>query len=234
MNKLKIIEITEATHNKYGEGCAVVANEVNIIKIGERELISVVPYRNLHSKVFLFKKDSKELYEMISLANSEELWNADLDDYMYMKTRNSDTGQMEDWYFHDNVSHRMPFHTSSVTFNDKDFHPIEKQTWSFCSDKVRTPYGDLQVIGFREVNTERMVGVELVVQGCMNFNDIDELCETDGNLYIDRISLLRQPHNAWLWAYMLDENRNSLAVFCGYDDLDNGLSEYIETLNDLV
>jgi hypothetical protein len=40
---------------------------------------------------------------------------------------------------------------------------------------------------------------------------------------------MRQPHNAWVWAYAFDENNEPIVNFCGFDDLD-GLANFIPFL----
>ena len=51
--------------------------------------------------------------------------------------------------------------------------------------------------------------------------------------YVKTFALMRQPHNAWLWAYMFDNCDTPIVNFCGFDDLD-GFSKFVTILKESV
>ena len=59
------------------------------------------------------------------------------------------------------------------------------------------------------------------------FDDIDNCPLEDA--YISTVAFMRQPFNAWLWLYLINEDGVTIASICGHDDLD-GFSKYVANL----
>lgn len=75
-----------------------------------------------------------------------------------------------------------------------------------------------------------LVGVQLSVIGDLSLDDFSCSMGWEDNMSIGTLAVMRQPHNAWLCCYAFDEDGTPVANFCGHDNLNNGLSEYVKHL----
>lgn len=123
----------------------------------------------------------------------------------------------------------MNYHLHEVDFNaNGNFTSIQSVDWIVGDKKIITPYGNLKVCSAKIVEQNGLVGVQFSVKGELNLSSMP----MGRVLNIATIAFMRQPYNAWLWAYAFDKNRVPIANFCGYDDLD-GLASFVSQLENL-
>lgn len=127
-------------------------------------------------------------------------------------------------------SYKMKYHVSEVAFNgDNNFQSCNKEIWIVGDKTIVTPHGDLQIENTILVNQGKLVGIQFQVNGTLRMNEFSCSNGFEDEAKIRTLALMRQPNNAWLWAYAFDEDNMPIANFVGHDDLD-GLATYISTL----
>lgn len=126
---------------------------------------------------------------------------------------------------------QLVYHVNEVRFNDQVLK-IENEDWivgnsvdNFGRESflIKSPKGDLLPSNFTLVNNGTHVGIQFEVD---NYFPLGRYGYPKERVKVDIVALVRQPHNAWLWAYLMDEYGNNIATFCGYDDLD-GLARFV-------
>lgn len=92
---------------------------------------------------------------------------------------------------------------------------------------IFTDNGTLTPTGFRIIDKGPMVGVEFDTEGeiCLSKYGYKE----EESTRISRVAVMRQPHNVWVWVYMIDVYGECVATFCGHDELD-GLAYFVDDM----
>lgn len=129
-----------------------------------------------------------------------------------------------------NNSFKMNYYVSKVAFNgDDNFQSSKEETWIIGDKVIITPHGNLRIEDATLVEQGKLVGVQFQINGTFRMNEFSCSNGFEDDIEIKTLALMRQPYNAWLWAYAFDENDMPIANFCGHDDLD-GLAKYISML----
>lgn len=129
----------------------------------------------------------------------------------------------------------MRYHVKEVDFSATgNFISIcewddDREDWTIGDSEIVTPHGTLEILDAIFVEEGPLVGVQFSVSGWLNLDEFECWDGDEGEVYVGTLALMRQPHNAWLWAYLFDEGNNPVANFCGHDDLD-GLANFIPFL----
>lgn len=126
----------------------------------------------------------------------------------------------------------MTYHVKEVDFSATgNFVSIgdDGEDWKIGDSQIITPHGVLDIEDALFVNTGVHVGVQFSVSGWLSLNDFSCSNGDEDDICIATIAIVRQPHNAWVWAYVFDINDQLVVNFCGYDDLD-GLANFIPFL----
>lgn len=134
-------------------------------------------------------------------------------------------------YFNSQYSFQNKDFVMEYTINEvklggsNDFQKIDDEKWLFGEKSIDTPYGELEIEDVIFIDKGSLVGVQITVSGELYLNKNDSILSEIHN--IATIAIMRQPHNAWLWVYVFDDNDEQIAVYCGFDDMDKGLAEYV-------
>ena len=126
---------------------------------------------------------------------------------------------------------QLNYHVNEVRFGET-IKPIENEYWlignvtnRFGNEAfvIQTPNCNLLPKSFIFVDNGVHVGIQFEISGMFNLGAYGYQAD-----YVDvkHIAIVRQPYNAWLWAYLIDNDGVNIATFCGYDDLD-GLAHFI-------
>lgn len=129
----------------------------------------------------------------------------------------------------------MDFITKQVSFNNKDFVDLESaETWHFSKHSISTPNGVIKIDDCIEVNNEQFVGVQLSTwKSSLRLNFYDGYSGDNGMPEIKTVAFVRHPHNIWLWVYLIDDEEETIATFCGHEkDFREEFAEYVEELVD--
>ena len=127
-------------------------------------------------------------------------------------------------------SYKMSYYVSEVAFNGGDnFQSFNEETWVVGDKTIITPHGNLQIEDTTLLEQGTLVGIQFQVNGTFRMNEFSCSNGFENDAEIKTLALMRQPNNAWLWAYAFDEDDMPIANFCGHDDLD-GLASYVSIL----
>lgn len=131
------------------------------------------------------------------------------------------------------------YYTNEVSFDEENFLPFNEEVWRIGyaenvepSDPNRpflivTPHGTLYPEGFDLNEDGPMVGIQFDTIG---YIDLSAYGHPDKEfVQINRVAIMRQPHNVWVWVYLIDNHGECAATFCGHDDLD-GLADFVDFL----
>lgn len=122
------------------------------------------------------------------------------------------------------------YYVNEIRFGDRVLR-FEQEIWTigYVEDQsgdelfvIRSPKGDIVPSGFAEVDNSMGVGFEFDTD---TFFPLGRYGYPEGSVRISTVAVVRRPHNVWLWTYLMDEDGNNVATFCGYDELD-GLSRF--------
>lgn len=114
-----------------------------------------------------------------------------------------------------------------------NFMKLDEENWTIGDKCIITPHGELCIKDAKFVEEGPLVGVEFTVEGKMKLYDFSCSTGNEKEESIKTFALMRQPHNAWLWAYMFDNCDTPIVNFCGFDDLD-GFSKFVTILKESV
>lgn len=120
----------------------------------------------------------------------------------------------------------MAYNVTQVSTNGGCcFDDIEEERWTIGDKYIETPHGVLNVLNAIFIKEGPLIGVQFSVDGTLRITELG----CDENVHIRTFALMRQPNNAWVWAYAFDEFNNQVVNFCGFDDLD-GMDAFIPAL----
>jgi hypothetical protein len=241
----KILEVRIGSHGKFGEVAIIKANPITTNQFGMKSHISHICDK---TEDFLYLPDSPELEEAISIAQAGEIWRPDKFDFNTERVKEKATGRTLTIYCHDNLygyddedenededledednGCTMTFHCREYSINSGEFKQLEDtEDWEFDDEMISTPYGDLFLESFMNVNQGGLVGVQFDVSGELDLSELDDSLDY---VNIKTVAVMRQPYNVWLWVYMFDDEDNNIVNFCGNDDID-GFKEYIDKLQE--
>ena len=124
----------------------------------------------------------------------------------------------------------MDYHVLELAYNgSSEFNKIDKELWKIGDKVIITPHGNLNIINAVFVDQSNLVGIELQVNGKINFGEFRGITKREKIVSINTFAVMRQPNNAWLWIYAFDEIGNPVATFCGHDNID-GLFHYVRRM----
>lgn len=229
-SKYLIMNIGDGNHSKYGKAVIIQANPVT--NNGFMEFYSETI--NSETEMFFVPDDGSILNPIMNLARMRRPWTPNVDEFDTETIRNEHTGLNVKINVHRRLSGKtVPFEIEytvrEVSFDSSNFKDLEEdEKWTLTNESIETPYGhfDLEQVTF--VDEGPLVGLQFGVFGYLRLSDI---CCYDGNddgVFVSTIAIVRQPNNVWLWAYFMDSDGKNIATFCGNDELNNGLAEYVE------
>lgn len=105
----------------------------------------------------------------------------------------------------------------------------EKEKWIIGDSQIITPHGILNIENASFVEDGMLVGVVFSVFGYLRMNDFSCSNGLEDDIQVSTFAIMRQPNNAWLWAYAFDEDNTPVANFCG-TDLMGGLARFVPFL----
>lgn len=217
--KYKIIDIREVTDKKYGKTIFVKANPIN--KIGGM-LESFTPYECKETRCFILPLSMAD--SIVDIAQSEKIWTVEF--INFIKERIISDGQSQIIFRH------LSFHKDEIflkyTAEDVSFdggmpnQSLGEDHWAFYKDRIVTPQGVLTLDSFLDVNNSGQIGIQFSTRGMLRINEIN----VNNNPHIAPISIktlamVRQPHNAWVYAWLFDNNDQPVMTVCGFDGIDN-------------
>jgi hypothetical protein len=126
----------------------------------------------------------------------------------------------------------MQYHVREIDFSATgNFVSIGEsgEDWVIGDEKIISPHGVLDIDDAIFVEDGPLVGVQFSVSGWLRMDDFKCSNGDEDEIFISTLAVMRQPHNAWVWAYAFDENNEPIVNFCGFDDLD-GLANFIPFL----
>ena len=121
---------------------------------------------------------------------------------------------------------KMEYYVNEIAlFGSSEFKKFDDEIWIFDDKQIKTPHGDFNIINVHYVEQGKLVGFQFEVQGVLDLNTFS--CSNGAGIEvpIKTFALMRQPHNAWVWAYTFDQFDRPMANFCGHDKLD-GMAKY--------
>lgn len=126
----------------------------------------------------------------------------------------------------------MNYIVKEVSFERENFVSFESdETWEFSTRSVRTPKGDFMIDDVHLVDNDQFVGVELSIwMSNFQLNQYKDESSSNEMPQITTLAFVRHPHNAWLWAYLIDEIGHTIATFCGYESNIDDFRKYNEEL----
>lgn len=232
----KILEIRHGSHGKFGEIAIVKANPVTTNQLGAKYHVSHICAQ---TEDFLYSPDSIELQLVISFAQIGQIWCPTEYDFKTEQVIDRATGKTKSLYCHKNLYKEsfdyededsdciMTYHCREFSINRGEFKQLEDtEDWEFDDEMISTPYGDLFLESFMNVNQGGLVGVQFDVSGELDLSELDDSLDY---VNIKTVAVMRQPYNVWLWVYIFDDEENNVVNFCGNDDID-GFKEYIDKL----
>lgn len=101
-----------------------------------------------------------------------------------------------------------------------NFESIDEEAWTIGDQFIITPHGNLKIENAIFVDKGTLVGIQFSVSGTLNVADFRCANGFRNTIEVATFAIMRQPHNAWLWVYLFDDNDSPMAYFCGFDDLD--------------
>lgn len=110
-----------------------------------------------------------------------------------------------------------------------NFESIVEEIWTIGDRFIISPHGNLEIQNAIFVDKGSLVGVQFSVSGTLNIADFRCANGIKNTINVATLAIMRQPHNAWLWVYMFDDNDSPVANFCGFDDLD-GFANFVSLL----
>lgn len=135
----------------------------------------------------------------------------------------------------------MDLFIDDVYFEEKRFAlGFESEKWVFGLNFIRTPHGNFGITHASKVNNSHHVGIQFRTRGLFDFEKfgttkfqefyttIVEPSGISSKIGIDSIAFVRQPRNAWLWVYLLDEFGNEILSFGGHE---KGLEDFANFYN---
>lgn len=127
----------------------------------------------------------------------------------------------------------MRYHVKEIDLHaNGNFQSIEDECWEIGDKFIKTNHGNLEIIDATHVDNGQLVGIRFNVWGSLTLNDFSCSKGYESDAEVRTIAFLRQPHNAWVWTYVFDEDGNAIVNLCGYDDLD-GMANFIPKLSGL-
>ena len=128
----------------------------------------------------------------------------------------------------------MKLYIDKVSFNNQDFTKLGfgSETWEFGTKLITTPKGKIHIESYEMVDRDNFVGVELYTWGStLNLGAYEGFDGDESVPSITIVAFVRNPNNVWLWVYLMDEDGETIATFCGHEDLDS-FPKYIEELQE--
>lgn len=128
----------------------------------------------------------------------------------------------------------MNYIVEQVSFNNKDIVNLKsEETWRFTKHSITTPNGVIKIDNCHKVYNNQFVGVQLSAwMTTIRLNCYDGYVGDKDMSDIKTVAFVRQPHNVWIWVYLIDENGETIATFCGHEEHFNDFAEYIGELYD--
>jgi len=244
MTKYKIIEIRGIV-NSSGHDCTlVIANPVmrNGDSAFSYEYVCPTEYDDSKHFVFYDDKDEYMIEELLGIANNNDYWIPDLQEFEPCKSflnGTSVTLYQHKSYFGNRFAVAeiqntisMDYYICQVSFNEgRDFYDLgfDAEKWEIGDKIIKTDHGSLKIKNYIFVEEGPLVGIQFSVEGSLRLDDFEKFNGFDDCPHITTFALMRQPYNAWLWVYAFDVNGNQVVNFCGRDELD-GLSDFVHKL----
>ena len=241
-NKYKVLKINENTLDTYGDVYVVYANLAKPNPVLEGYYM-VSETETRETELFVFPQDMSMIRGIDSVARMGRLWEPDERDFraggLTLTNNVRHTAHYHESLFEDDENDDTPspaiinYKAEEISFNNQDWIKFEEpQDWDFSLDDIRTPYGDLLIEGYMEVEQNGMVGVQLETDGFLYFGDIPSYPGDDEDVYVKTVAVMRQPNNIWLWLYLFDELHHPIVSICGLegDVMSNELSNYLISL----
>ena len=233
MNKYRIMKISSGYDNKVGEIVIVKANPV-------QEFMGYATVNDMigrETETFHLPKKEEVFNPIIRLAQNQQIWCPDDSEFEECELLDEDNGKMVKVYRHISIVRLIQnkellhdvieYHALEISFNNGDFEEFEEEIWELSASCLMCKHGLLDFESFMEVEQGALVGIQIGTDGYFDFSDFPN--GPDGEVYITTIAIMRQPHNAWLWIYMFDENHNPVAQICGFDELD-GFAKLVKNM----
>jgi hypothetical protein len=235
-----IISSGDGQHNRYGDVLIVAANPVK----NNGWLTSVNECECSETEYFFFPNDNYFAKEVLAITQCRELWKPNKNDFVDEQCRDECTSRMRLIHIHnaiveqqnriENAYFEMKYTVQEVIYGKNDTHRFDKeQEWTLSNELIDTPYGLFDIEGVRFVEEGPLVGLEFKVDGSLSVDDLPGYNGKERDIYIESIAIVRQPNNAWLWGYFMDEEGETIVTFCGYDNLFHGLAEYVQNFKTL-
>jgi len=228
-----IMDIGDGQDSKYGKILIVKANPVVTNSLGFRHVSET---RGTHTEMFHFPLSNRYIDPLVQIAQKQQIWHPAQEDFVDSRVRDENSNRVVTVHRHVDLTSalelskpKMRYHVKEITFNNSDFSKLE-ESWDFTEEGIETPHGFISFNSFMEVSQSGMNGLQFDTEGVLYFDDIDDCPIEDA--YISTIAVMRQPYNAWLWVYIIDEDGETIASICGYDDLD-GFSKYVTAFKKL-
>ena len=219
-----IMDIHDATHNKYGDVLRVKANPIQDNGFSTY----FTPYENEDTELFFVSLTQRFIDSLVATAHARKPWKPQSSDY-FEETVNIGGKRchsfvhvelLEDEY-DDDENYHVTFHVDDVRFGKGDEIDLgfSSEKWDFGLNGLKTPHGNLVFDGFYIVNNDDFVGAQLSARGLFKFTDYKDYHE-GYNIPVKTVAFVRHPHNVWLWIYMLDSSGDQIACFCGHEEGD--------------
>ena len=225
-----IINVVDGEFSKHEKVLIVKANPVTTNSFGYRHVLETI---GRHTEIFHLPLHKRYIESIVEIAQKQQLWHPNEEDFVDVRLRDETNNQIIIAHTHvdllDNIQIHdatMNYHVKEISFNNADFSKLE-ETWDFSENGIDTPHGFISFNSFMEVSQSGMNGLQFDTDGILYFDDIDNCPLEDA--YISTVAVMRQPFNAWLWLYLINEDGVTIASICGHDDLD-GFSKYVANL----
>jgi len=225
-----IMDIVDGQDSKYGKILIVKANPVTTNSLGLRYASDI---RGTHTELFHLPLSKRYIDPLVQIAQNQQIWSPNENDYKDERVRDERNNRILTVHRHKDLINafqlskpKMKYHVKEITFNNSDFSKLE-ETWDFSENGIDTPHGSISFNSFMEVSQSGMNGLQFDTDGILYFDDIDNCPLEDA--YISTVAVMRQPFNAWLWLYLINEDGVTIASICGHDDL-GGFSKYVANL----
>lgn len=223
-----IMDIGDGEDSKYGTILMVKANPVTTNSLGFK---TVRETRGEHTEMFHFPLSKHYIDFLVQIAQNQLIWRPNQDDFKDERVRDENNDRIITVHRHIDLLETqqltkatMKYHTKEITFNNSVFSILE-ETWEFSEEGINTPHGFISFNSFMEVNQNGMNGLQFDTDGILYFDGIKNCPFED--VFISAIAVMRQPYNVWLWLYLIDEDGETIASICGYD---NGYPQYVAKL----
>lgn len=227
VSKYKILNIHEGEDPLFGDIVYVEANPIE--QNSYNEFLFYISHYYEKTQYFLYPNNEILIDELVAIAQSG-LWQPNMNDFKieminFMGSRRQIFRHIS---FFEDTSKFMMYYVDEVTFNDRDFTDLgfASETWNFGTKNIITPHGNIQILDIMFVGQGEMVGLQFSTRGTLQFHEIKGCPTNITSAYVNTVAVMRQPNNVWLWLYMFDNDGNSIALFCGHEDLD-GFARYV-------